>query len=66
MAAMLQLQAEKGWNKSDVLPGSKMFHYENMPMQHMDVFSAVKIEIFIRKNADVFIIFAQNIDCGYT
>ena len=36
-------------------------HYENMPMQYMEIFSAVKIKIF-----DIFFIFAQNIDCGYT
>ena len=29
-------------------------------------FSAVKIEIFIRKKFDIFYSIAQNIDCGYT
>ena len=28
-------------------------------------FSPVKIENFIRKKIDIFLIFAQNIDCGY-
>ena len=35
-------------------------------MQYTEIFSAVKIENFIRKNVDIFLIFAQNIDCGYT
>ena len=30
------------------------------------VFSAVKIENFQKKSFDIFLIFAQNIDCGYT
>ena len=29
-------------------------------------FSVVKIETFITKIIDIFLIFAQNIDCGYT
>ena len=30
------------------------------------IFSALKIENFQLKNFDIFLIFAQNIDCGYT
>ena len=30
------------------------------------LFSAVKIENFVGKKSDIFNIFAQNIDCGYT
>ena len=41
------------------------FHYENLPMQYTDYFSAVKIENFIRKKLVFFLIFAQNIDRGY-
>ena len=33
-------------------------------MQYTEIFSAVKIEKIIRKK-DIFLIFAQNIDCGY-
>ena len=29
-------------------------------------FLALKIEKFLLKNSDIFLIFAQNIDCGYT
>ena len=32
---------------------------------YMEISSSVKIENFIRKKKVVFIIFAQNIDCGY-
>ena len=41
-------------------------HYENMPMQYTDFSKVVKIENFQLKNFDIFLIFAQNIDCGYT
>ena len=30
------------------------------------IFSALKFENFQLKNFDIFLIFAQNIDCGYT
>ena len=37
-------------------------HYENTPMQYTDL----KIEYFQLKNFVIFLIFAQNIDCGYS
>ena len=37
-----------------------------MPMQYTDIFKVVKNENFQWKNFDIFLIFAQNIDCGYT
>ena len=40
--------------------------YENTPMQNTVNFGAVKIENFQMKTFDIFLIFAQNIDCGYT
>ena len=42
-----------------------MDHYENLPMQYTFFYSAVKIENFVGKKCDIFLIFAQNIDCGY-
>ena len=53
------------------LPDSPQFlvqltHYENMPMQYTEIFKAVKNENFQWKFLDIFLIFAQNIDCGYT
>ena len=33
-------------------------HYENLPMQYTK-------NIFVVKNFDIFLIFAQNIDCEY-
>ena len=44
----------------------RMRHYDNMPMQYTEIFSPVKIENFQWKMFDIFLIFAQNIDCGYT
>ena len=41
---------------------SKEFHYENLPMQYTET-----VENFQLKTFDIFLlIFAQNIDCGYT
>ena len=42
------------------------FHYENMPMQYTVIFKVVKKENFQWKFFDIFLIFAQNIDCGYS
>ena len=39
------------------------FHYENLSMQSMEIFLALKIENFQLKMFDIFLIFAQNIDC---
>ena len=43
----------------------RTLHYENMPMQYTVIFKVVKNENFRWKNFDIFLIFAQNIDCGY-
>ena len=37
-----------------------------MPMQNTEIFKVVKIENYQWKMFDIFLIFAQNIDCGYT
>ena len=39
-------------------------HSENLPIKYTEYF-VCKNENFIRKKNDIFIIFAQNIDCGY-
>ena len=44
----------------------KMQHYENMPMQYTAIFHGCKNDNFQMKNCDIFLIFAQNIDCGYS
>ena len=41
-------------------------HYENMYMYYTDFSYVVKIESFHPKIFESFLIFAQNIDCGYT
>ena len=43
-----------------------MKHYENMPIQYIEIFKIVENENFYRKNLIFFLFFAQNIDCGYT
>ena len=44
----------------------KNVHYENTPVQHSVIFHGFKNDNFQMKIFDVFLIFAQNIDCGYT
>ena len=41
-------------------------HYENTPMQYTAIFHGCKNDNFQMKKCDNFLIFAQNIDCGYT
>ena len=40
-------------------------HYENLPMEYTEILKVVKKEN-CQKVFDIFLIFAQNIDCGYT
>ena len=35
-------------------------------MQYTEIFKAIKIENIQQKMFDIFLLFAQNIDCGYT
>ena len=41
-------------------------HYENTPMQYKVIFTAVKNNNFQMKIFDIFLIFAVNLDRGYT
>ena len=41
-------------------------HYENLPMQFTETFSAAKMENFVRKILIFFLFFAQNIYRGFT
>ena len=47
----------------DVLMGR---HYKNTPMQYTAIFHSCMNVNFQMKIFSVFLIFAQNIDCGYT
>ena len=47
-------------------PINPSFHYENMPIQIYRKNLTPKIENFQIKNANIFLISAQNIDCGYS
>ena len=42
------------------------FHYANTPMLFTAIFHSCKNDNFQMKNCDIFLIFAQNIDRGYT
>ena len=52
------------WCLLNVTSGGK--HYENLPMPYTEIFSPVKIKNCQLKNFGIFLIFTQNIDCGYT
>ena len=41
-------------------------HYANMSVQYTSIFHGYKNNYFQLKNIDIFLIFAQNKDCGYT
>ena len=41
-------------------------HYANTPMQYTAIFNGCKSVYFLMKVFNIFLIFAQNIDCGYT
>ena len=41
-------------------------HYANMSVQYTAIFHGCKNDNFQMKNFDIFLIFAQNIDCGYS
>ena len=42
-----------------------IYHYANMPMQHVAIFICCKIDNFPMKNVINLLIFAQNIDRGF-
>ena len=46
--------------------GTKAFHYANMSVQCIAIFHGCKNGNFQMEKCDYFLIFAQNIDCGYT
>ena len=43
-----------------------IIHYANMSVQYTAIFYSCKNDNFQMKNCDIFLIFAQNIDRGYT
>ena len=45
---------------------NKNQHYANTPMQYTAIFHGCKNDNFQMKNCDVFLIFALNIDRGYS
>ena len=45
---------------------AKCLHYANMSVQYTAIFHGCKNDNFQMKIFDIFLIFAQNIDCGYT
>ena len=45
---------------------NRWMHYENTPIQIYRKFHLQKLKIFRLKNSDIFHVFAQNIDCGYS
>ena len=52
--------------KNNILQVHNKLHYANMPMQYTAIFHGCKNGKFSVKECYNFLIFAQNIDCGYT
>ena len=63
-SAALYLHFNEGDNNT--VTHIKTSQYENTPMQYTAIFHGYKNGNFPMKNCDIFLIFAQNIDCGYT
>ena len=61
-----EVTVETGLNSRQVYEEVTFSHYENLTMQYTEIFLALKIEKIQLKKIDIFLIFAQNIDCGYT
>ena len=53
-------------NSRDYSNGLLSLHYANMSVQYTAIFHGCKNDNFQMKIFDIFLIFAQNIDCGYT
>ena len=64
--SVITLDKREAGGRSGNLEKLGFIHYENLTMQYTEIFSPVKIKNFQWKIFDIFLIFAQNIDCGYT
>ena len=53
--------------RCEALPGisKSLIHNANMSVQYTAIFHGYKNDYFQIKNCNIFLIFAQNIDCGY-
>ena len=56
----------KGRRSRHLIEYMKICHYANMSVQYTAIFHGCKNDNFQMKICDIFLIFAQNIDCGYT
>ena len=54
------------WGKQHCFSAVDYSHYENTPMQYTAIFSECKNDNFQMKKVDDFLIFALNINRGYT
>ena len=65
---MTLLRADRNLNQNTfLLVYCKKKHYENTPMRYTAIFQGCKKDNFQMKKCFFFLlIFAQNIDCGYT
>ena len=57
---------EKAGKSCNVHFQNNTVHYANMSVQYTAIFHGCKNDNFQMKIFDIFLIFAQNIDCGYT
>ena len=52
--------------KNDRVSNKLLGHYANMSVKYSAIFKNCKNNNFQKKNCDIFLIFAQNIDCWYS
>ena len=58
---------DRNWGNQKPNPALKTkMHYANMPVQYTALFHGCKNGNFQMKKCDIFLIFAQSIDRGYT
>ena len=63
----LLIKSENCFQKCSIYWHSQnKMHYANTPMQYTAIFHGCKNVHFQMKMFNIFLIFAQNIDCGYT
>ena len=48
-----------------MMHGERRYYYGNTPMQYTAIFRGCKTDNLMMKKSDIFLCFAENIDCGY-
>ena len=53
-------------DSADQLASETTFsHYDSFPMEYIAIFHCCENDTFQMQKCDIFLVFAQNVDCGY-